>query len=68
MAPLGDGKMLMGAMGILLLVGVWEPLLVGVWEPLLMGVWEPLLVGGKSLHPPGTASWEVGAGEGERNK
>ena len=59
MAPLGDGKMLMGAMG---------PLLVGGWEPLWMGVWEPLLVGSKSLHPSGTASWEVGAGEGERDK
>ena len=50
--PLGDGKMLMGAMGLLLLGG---------WKLLLVGLWEPLLVGSKSLHPPGTASWEVGA-------
>ena len=60
MAPLGDGKMLMGAMGLLLLMGGWELMVVGMWEP--------LLVGSKSLHPPGTASWEVGAGEGERDK
>ena len=60
MAPLGEGKMLMGAMGLLLMLGVWELMVVGVREPLLMG--------GKSLHPPGTACWEVGAGKGERDK
>ena len=42
---------------------------MGAIRPLLLvGVWEPLLMGGKSLHPPGTASWEVGAGKGERDK
>ena len=60
MVLLGDGKMLMGAMGLLLFVGVWELMLVGEWEPLLMG--------GKSLHPSGTACWEAGAGKEERYK
>ena len=51
-----------------MLVGAMGPLLVGGRELMLVGVWEPSFMGGKSLHPPGTACWEVGAGKGERDK